>query len=50
MDKKETDEYFVEILKEATRKAFTDLFNEHVNEHFYYCTLVLIEAQSLCIA
>ena len=44
-DRKGTDEYFVEILREAVRKAFTDLFHEHAEEHFYYCTLVLIEAQ-----
>lgn len=40
-----TDETFVEALKEATRKAFIDLFNEHSDEHFYYCTLVLMNAQ-----
>lgn len=39
----EKDEAFVQALKEATRKAFIDLFNEHSDEHFYYCTLVLIE-------
>lgn len=45
MGKKEADEYFVTILGDAVRKAFTDLFQEHSEEHFYYCTLVLIEAQ-----
>ena len=30
-DKK--DEVFVNVLKEATRKAFIDLFNEHSDEH-----------------
>lgn len=41
--KKEIDEVFVDMLKEAVRKAFTDLFEKHSGEHFYYCTLVLIE-------
>ncbi|MDE7476428.1 MAG: DUF4303 domain-containing protein [Lachnospiraceae bacterium] len=42
---KKSDEVFVDALKEATRKAFIDLFNEHSDEHFYYCTLVLIEGE-----
>lgn len=37
--------HFVEALTEAARNAFTDLFRQHSEEHFYYCTLVLIEAQ-----
>ena len=41
----EKDEVFVNVLKEATRKAFIDLFNEHSDEHFYYCTLVMMDAQ-----
>lgn len=41
----EKDEVFVNVLKEATRKAFIDLFNEHPDEHFYYCTLVMMDAQ-----
>jgi len=40
---KGADEIFVETLKEAARLAFTDLFENHANEHFYYCTLVLID-------
>ena len=40
---KRNDEAFVKILKEATRKAFSDLLEKHSDEHFYYCTLVLIE-------
>ena len=43
--KREIDESFVEVLKEATRKAFTDLFRNHPDEHFYYCTLVLMNGQ-----
>ena len=42
---KNTDKVFVELLKEAAGKAFKDLFKEHPNEHFYYCTLVLMNAQ-----
>ncbi len=37
------DEIFVETLKEAARMAFTNLLKNHSDEHFYYCTLVLIE-------
>lgn len=29
---KNTDKVFVELLKEAARKAFKDLFKEHPNE------------------
>lgn len=38
----EKDKAFVQALKEAARKAFTDLLNAHSDEHFYYCTLVMI--------
>ena len=40
---KRNDEAFVKLLKEATRKAFSELLEKHSDEHFYYCTLVLIE-------
>lgn len=33
----------VEAIKGAARKAFTDLFEKYSDEHFYYCTLVLME-------
>ena len=41
----EKDKAFVQALKEAARKAFTDLLNAHSDEHFYYCTLVMMNAQ-----
>ena len=41
----EKDKAFVQALKKATRKAFIDLFNEHSDERFYYCTLVMMNAQ-----
>ena len=39
------EQTLVEALKEATKKAFVNLFAQNPKEHFYYCTLVLIEAQ-----
>ena len=41
----EKDKAFVQALKEAARKAFIDLLNAHSDEHFYYCTLVMMNAQ-----
>lgn len=42
---KNDNKVLVELLKEAAGKAFKDLFKEHPNEHFYYCTLVLMNSQ-----
>ena len=39
----EFDKTLVEAIKDAAKKAFTDLFEKHSEEHFYYCTLVLME-------
>lgn len=42
---KNIDKGLVALLKEAVGKAFRDLFKEHSDEHFYYCTLVLMDGQ-----
>ena len=42
---KNSDKVLVALLKEAVGKAFKDLFKEHPDEHFYYCTLVLMNGQ-----
>lgn len=39
----------IEPLLEAAEKSFRLLFKEH-NEHFYYCTLVMIEVGTPCIS
>lgn len=39
----------IKPLLEATEKSFRLLFKEH-NEHFYYCTLVMIEVGTPCIS
>lgn len=44
-DREHANLQFVKALTEAARNAFADLFGQHPEEHFYYCTLVLIDAQ-----
>ena len=34
----------------AAEKAFSGLFAEHPDEHFYYCTIVMAEGGSPCIS
>ncbi len=41
--------YIIMPLLEAAEKSFRSLFKEH-NEHFYYCTLVMIEVGTPCIS
>ncbi|MCM1184846.1 MAG: DUF4303 domain-containing protein [Roseburia sp.] len=42
---KRIDEIFVGVLKNAVREAFKELLEKYSDEHFYYCTLVLVEGQ-----
>lgn len=41
-------EKIFELLLNACEKAFNRLFEEH-NEHFYYCSLVMMEVATPCI-
>lgn len=34
----------------AVEKSFTALFNEHGEEHFYYCTIVMADGAAPCIS
>lgn len=45
MDRK--DKIF-ELLLEASEKGFNQLFKEH-NEHFYYCSIVMMDVATPCI-
>lgn len=42
----ETDEMLVELIQNATQKAFSQLFEEH-KEKFYYCSLITT-GEGLC--
>lgn len=42
----EVDAFLVEIIKDAARKAISNLFQEH-NERFYYCSLITT-GEALC--
>ncbi len=44
------DEKIIEVLYTAVEKSFTSLFKEHGGEHFYYCTLVMADAETPCIS
>lgn len=43
-------EKIIETLFCAVEKSFTALFNEHGNEHFYYCTIVMADGAAPCIS
>ena len=43
-------EQIVETLLCAAERSFTALFNEHGDEHFYYCTLVMADGAAPCIS
>ncbi|MBC1752741.1 DUF4303 domain-containing protein, partial [Listeria seeligeri] len=40
----------IEVLYDAVEKSFLSLFTEHGDEHFYYCTIVMVEAGTPCIS
>ncbi len=40
----------IPVLTAAAEKAFRQLFQEHPDEHFYYCTLVMLDVSAPCIS
>ena len=43
-------EQIIETLLCAAEKSFAALFNEHGDEHFYYCTIVMADGAAPCIS